>query len=417
MNEKLENVKKILNKYNQEEILDTLECLDENEKEKILDDILKLDFEQLKKLYNIVLESKQDNKKIINKIEPINYVDKEKLNVQEREKYEKLGENAIKNNKYAVITMAGGQGTRLGHNGPKGTFDFGLSSHKTIFEVLCEKLKDAYKKYNIYIPWYIMTSKENNSDTIKFFEKNNYFNYPKENITFFIQDELPMLNEEGKIIIGEDKRVKQAADGHGGIFASMDKNNIIEDMKKRGIEWIYIGGVDNILANFADPIFIGLAIDKNVLIAGKSLIKACPEEKVGVFCMKNERPSVIEYSEISKEMSEERTENGELKYGESHILCNLFNIKAIEKISKNKLPYHVAYKKCNYINEKGELIIADKPNAYKFEAFIFDAFERMEKIEILRVKREEEFAPIKNAKGEDSPETARKLYENFYNVK
>ena len=416
MSEKLEKIKDILKNYNQEEILYILNNLKEDEREKAIEDILQLDFEQLNSLYNIVLKSKEENIKIKNKIEPINYIEKERLNTQEREKYERLGENIIKNNKYAVVTMAGGQGTRLGHNGPKGTFDFGLASHKTIFEILCEKLKDAYKKYDVYIPWYIMTSKENNSDTIEFFEKNGYFNYPKENVIFFVQDELPMLNEKGKIIIGQDKRVKQAADGHGGIFTSMEKNGIIENMKERKIEWLYIGGVDNVLANFADPIFIGLAIDKNVLVAGKSLVKAYPEEKVGVFCMKDGKPSVIEYSEISKEMAEERDERGELRYGESHILCNLFNIKAIEQISKNKLPYHVAHKKCNYINEKGELVIAEEPNAYKFEAFIFDAFERMEKMAILRVKREEEFAPIKNAQGEDSPETARRLYENFNKI-
>lgn len=219
---------KIIEKLNQMGQQHITKRLDNNEN--LRGQICKIDFDEIMKLY----KGTKKNTPILEKyFEGIGYVEKDKLSMEEYGELEKIGNDVIKNGKYAVVTMAGGQGTRLGHNGPKGTFDFGLSSHKTIFEVLCEKLKDAYKKYNIYIPWYIMTSKENNSDTIKFFENNKYFNYPKENITFFIQDELPMLNEEGKIIIGEDKRVKQAADGHGGIFASMDKNNIIEDMKKR----------------------------------------------------------------------------------------------------------------------------------------------------------------------------------------
>ena len=261
-----------------------------------------------------------------------------------------------------------------------------------------------------------MTSKENNIDTIEFFEKNNYFNYPKEYVKFFNQGQLPMVSEEGKILLDEQGKIKQAADGHGGIFESMRKSGIIYDMKARDIQWVYIGGVDNILAKMVDPLFIGLAVDKKVLAAGKSVVKSCPEEKVGVFCKKNGRPSVVEYSEISKEMSEEKDENGELKFGESHILCNLFNIQAIEEISKNKLPYHSAYKKADYMDENGNIIKADKPNSYKFESFLFDAFESLEDMVIFRVKREEEFAPVKNKDGVDSPQTARDLYKKYNNM-
>ena len=192
-------------------------------------------------------------------------------------------------------------------------------------------------------------------------------------------------------------------------------NDKIYDMQSKGIEWAFIGGVDNVLVNMVDPVILGLAIDKKVLVAGKSVIKAGPHEKVGVFCKKNGKPSVVEYSEISTEMAEATNENGELKYGESHILCNLFSVKAIEEISKNTLPYHSAFKKAKYIDENGKLVTSDKPNAYKFEAFLFDAFDSLEDIAILRVKREEEFAPVKNAEGVDSPETARKLYKEFHN--
>lgn len=410
MKENFEQAKKILIKQNQEQILN----YPIKNKEAFANEIIKIDFEQLNKLYDKAIK----NEKIVDsKIEPISYIEKDKLNKEEKEYYKKIGENIIKNNEYAVVTMAGGQGTRLGHDGPKGTFKIGLENDKSIFEVLCDRLKEAYKKYNVYIPWYIMTSKQNNEETIKFFEKNNYFGYSKEKIYFFKQGELPVLNEQGKIMLNKDGNINTAADGHGGIFVSMEKENIIQDMKQRGIKWIFIGPVDNILIKIVDPIFIGICQDKNVLAGGKSIIKAYPEERVGVFCKKDGKPDVIEYTEISKEMSEMKNKDGELVYAESHINCNLFNINIIEKISKNKLPYHSAHKKIEYLNKEGKIVKQEEPNAYKFEAFIFDAFKMLNEMVIYRVKREEEFAPIKNADGKDSPKTALELYEKFYNIK
>ena len=259
-----------------------------------------------------------------------------------------------------------------------------------------------------------MTSEENNKPTVEFFKQHNFFGYPEKCVTFFKQGKLPMLSTDGKILIDENGKIKEAADGHGGIFQSMLRDGVIYDMKARGIEWVFIGGVDNVLVKPVDAVLIGLAEDKNVLAAGKSLVKANPQEKVGVFCKRNGKPSVIEYSEITPEMAAETNENGELKYGESHILCNLFNIKAIEKISQMNLPYHIAFKKAKYIDNNGNLVVPDKPNAYKFESFLFDAFESLDDLAIMRVKREEEFAPVKNAEGVDSPETARKLYLDFH---
>ncbi|MNS86405.1 putative uridylyltransferase [compost metagenome] len=260
-----------------------------------------------------------------------------------------------------------------------------------------------------------MTSKENNTATIDFFEKNKFFGRKKDrNIFFFIQGELPMIDTEGKVLIGEDGLIKLAADGHGGIYEALVKNKMTDKMREFGNEWVFIGGVDNCLVKMIDPVLMGIAIDKKYTAAGKSIVKANPHEKVGVFCKKNGKPSVIEYSEISEEMAEEIDENGELLYGESHILCNLFNVEAIERMGSTPLPYHSAFKKASYIDINGDIIKPDSPNAYKFEAFLFDAFGDLDDMAILRVKREEEFAPVKNAEGVDSPETARKLYEDFY---
>lgn len=402
------------NKYNQNQIITSYNRADEETKKVLEEQISRIDFKQVNDLFETTKNEVTFENDII---EPIAYVEKDKLSEEEYNKYFKLGEAAIKAGKYSAVIMAGGQGTRLGHNGPKGTFDIGLESHKSIFEILVDSLKEESNKYGVTIPCYIMTSKENNAQTEAFFEENNYFGYDKNAIKFFKQGKLPMCDESGKILINENGIIKEAADGHGGIFQSLKKNGITEDMKQRGVEWAFIGPVDNVLVKMVDPILLGIMLDKKVQAGGKSVVKANAAEKVGVFCKRNGKPGVVEYTEISKEMSERVDENGELVFGESHLNCNLFSLNAIEEIANKNLPYHIAHKKASYLDENGNLVVPEKPNAYKFESFIFDAFDMLDDMAILRVKREEEFAPVKNAEGTDSPETARQLYKEFFNIK
>lgn len=411
MEKNIEELEAKLKRYNQQHLIDYYNKLEEGEiKDKFLKQLQTIDFEMVDNLYRNIKKDFKDEK---DKIEPIEYWDKERLGGK-YDFYQEIGEQAIKEGKLAAVTMAGGQGTRLGHNGPKGTFDIGLDSHKSLFELLCDGLKQAKEKYGVEIPWFIMTSRENNKQTIEFFEKNKYFGYKKNNIYFFIQGQLPMVDTEGKILIGENGLIKEAADGHGGVYGSLAKSKMLEKMRELGIEWVFIAGVDNCLARMVDPILMGLAIYNNAKGAGKSVVKLNPQEKVGVFCKKNGKPSIVEYSEITPEMAEARDAAGELLFGESHIICNLFNLSALEKIGEIPLPYHCAFKKATYIDENGEKVVPTSPNAYKFESFLFDAFEELDNMIILRVKREEEFAPCKNATGSDSPETARELYNNLH---
>ena len=402
----------LLKIYNQDHIINLLHKLNEKQKEELIKQINKIDFHQIMELYN---NTKKEIGIKENKIEAISYLDKEKLTKKEKEKFDELGESTIVSGKYAVVTMAGGQGTRLGHTGPKGTFKLDVyGKGKYLFEILAENLKEANKKYNTIIPWYIMTSKENNDQTQEFLEKHNYFGYDKNNVMLFEQGELPLVDTEGKMLIGKDFKIKEASDGNGGVFTSLRTTGMLANMKERGIKWVFIGGVDNAILKMADVTLLGMAIDKNVQIASKSVVKANPHEKVGVFCKMNGHPKVIEYSELPEEMAEEVDVNGELKYGESHIMCNLFTIEAIEKISKEPLIYHSAFKKNSYIDENGKEIIPEEPNSYKFEAFIFDSFELFDDIAILRGKREDDFAPVKNKEGVDSPKTAKELYEKYW---
>jgi len=413
MDENLENIRRTLKKYSQEHLLNGYENLDEAKQRQLLSQIETTDFELINSLYH---NTRKELEKSEDVITPIEFLDKDNLNGYYRSFIE-TGEKAIRAGQLAAVTMAGGQGTRLGHNGPKGTYDIGLESHKSLFELLSDSLKEQGRKYDVIIPWFIMTSEENNKETVEFFAKHRNFGYEKDkNLFFFKQGELPMVDTEGRILIGEDGLIKSAADGHGGIYESLVKNGMTKKMRELGVHWLFIGGVDNCLVKMVDPLLMGIAIQKQVTAAGKSVVKANPQEKVGVFCKKNGKPSVVEYTEIPEEMAQATDENGELIYGESHILCNLFNIDAVERMGSKPLPYHSAFKKATYIDKDGNKIVPDGPNAYKFEAFLFDAFGELDDMAILRVKREEEFAPVKNAAGVDSPETARELYRKFYQL-
>ena len=401
-----------LKEYGQNHIVNILEKLDETKKQELIEQINKIDFHQMMELY-------QNTKKEIefkeSKIEPVPYLDKAKLTKEQREEFDKLGEEVVKNNQYAVVTMAGGQGTRLGHTGPKGTFKLDVyGKGKYLFEILADNLQEANKKYGVVINWYIMTSKENNADTVEFLEKNNYFGYDKNKVIIFKQSELPLVDTEGKFLINKEYKIKEASDGNGGTYSSLRASGCLADMKEKGIKWVFIGSVDNALLKMIDVTLLGMAVKKGVQIASKSVAKANPQERVGVFCKMNNHPKVIEYTELPEKMAEEVDSDGELKFGESHIMCNLYTIDAIEKISKEPLIYHTAFKKNSYIDENGKEVIQTEPNSYKFESFIFDAFELFDDIAILRGKREDDFAPVKNKEGVDSPKTAKELYEKYW---
>lgn len=281
---------------------------------------------------------------------------------------------------------------------------------KYLFEIIIDQLLEANKKYNITIPYYVMTSEENNDDTVKFFEKMNYFTYPKDKIKFFKQAEEPLVSKQGKILIGENKLIKLASNGNGAIYKSMQINGIINDMKQNGVEWVVITGIDNVLIKIVDEIFIGATISQNNLIASKSVIKKTPKESGGVFAKANGKPGIIEYVEIPEEIANEKNEEGDFLFADINIVNHLFKINALEKIALKPLPYHTAVKKSKFLDENG---IEKQEDVYKFEKFIFDGFVYFDNMTLLRVKREEEFAPIKNKEGNDSPETAKKMYEDY----
>ena len=314
-----------LERYGQNHIVKIMEKMTEEEKDRLSEQVKNLDLDSIEHLYN-ELTKKEVN--VGKEIEPISALKKNKLSLEELEEMNNLGKNVIVSNQFAVATMSGGQGTRLGYSKPKGTFKIDVEPEpKYLFEIVCDTLKRANKKYDVVIPWYIMTSVDNNDDIVEFFEEHNYFDYPKDSVMFFKQGQMPLIDENGKVLMGENKLIKEASDGNGGIFKSMSVHGCLADMEKRGVKWLFIGSIDNVLLKMVDPTLIGLAEDRGVLIATKSVLKNGPHERVGVICKKDGKVGVIEYSELSKELAEAVDEDGDLTYGESHIMCNLFNIE------------------------------------------------------------------------------------------
>lgn len=409
------NESEIINKlkeYEQTRTLKILENIDEENRKKVIEQLKDINFPQLKELYNNIKEEAEVD---VGELKPIKSLNPAKITKEEKEAFEEIGANVVRANKFAVATMSGGQGTRLGYKGAKGTLKIDVEPEpKYLFEIIVDTLQRANKKYNTIIPWYIMTSHENNQEIINFMEEHNYFGYNKDFVGFFEQGELPLITEDGQIMLDENYNIKKASDGNGSIFKSMYIKGVLEDMKEKGIEWVYIGSIDNVLLKMVDTLLMGVAIKEGSEIATRSIFKNTPRERIGSLCIQDGKVKVIEYSELPEDMVEAKDENGEILFGESHVMCNLFSLKALEKISLQNLQYHKAHKKYSYINEKGKLIQPEEPNAYKFEYFIFDSFEFFNQISIVRGKREEDFAPVKNKEGVDSPATASKLYNDYW---
>mgnify|MGYP005789874929 FL=1 len=402
----------ILKKYDQEHLLYLYDMLSEDEKNLLVNQILHTNFEHIISLYK---NSMKEELFCLDDISPLEHLEKNDFSVDEVKHYVSIGEHELLNQTYAVVTMAGGQGTRLGYKGPKGTYMLDLKPQKkSLFQIMCEDIKQANLKYNIVIPWYIMTSEENDTPTKLFFEKNNYFDYPVNKIKFFKQKQLPIIDVKGKLILKEPYIIKEASNGNGDVFNSMLENGIIEDLEKNNIKWIFFGGIDNVLLKNVDPLLLGLTIATNNEIASKSIFKEQPLEKTAVYCRNLGKPSILYYENIDLETSEKKDLDGKYLYREANILSHLMSLNAVKKVSKEYLPYHRAYKKNTFVNSEGVKQVPEKPNTFKFEKFIFDAFSKFDDMLLLRVNPDEEFAPIKDFTSIYNPDTAKQKYENYH---
>jgi len=402
MNNKLSEIIKILEKYDQTHLLKFFDDLSIDEKEVLINQIKIIDFEYINKLYNETLIKKEIK---TSQISPIKYYVKKEL---DQDYYKSIGEKILKENKLAVITLAGGMGSRLGLTSAKGTFEVNINGKKlSLFEVICNKLKEVNKKYNSIINWYIMTSPANSKLAKDFFIEKNYFGYPKEKIIFFTQSTEYIIDTNGKLMLEDKGIIKKGSNGNGDVYKSFKDNNLNESLK--GIDWISISGIDNILLDIIDPVFIGLASEKNYDISAKSIAKEdLDNDKEWVYAKVDDLPSIINPIYLTKEMKYSKNENGKYEYNQFNILSHLYKKDIFLKCEDVFLPYHMAYRKTSYLDENGIKVEATEPNSYKPEKFIYDAFSYFKNFMLLEVEKDKEFSPIKE---KEDVKKAEELYE------
>lgn len=328
---------------------------------------------------------------------------------ERRAEFERVGVGAVRDGKVAAVLLAGGQGTRLGSNAPKGTYDIGITHPVYIFERLFRNLLETTDRCGAYVPLYIMTSERNDAETQAFLRAHAFFGYPEEYVAFFRQEMAPSVDFDGKILLEGKGKLALSPNGNGGWYSSLVKSGLDRDMKRRGVEWINVFAVDNVLQRIADPAFIGATILSGKPSGAKVVCKAEPGEKVGVLCLEDGRPAVIEYYEMSAEMANLRDGRGDLVYLYGVILNYLFNASRLEEIARERIPVHVVKKKIPCLGADGTLFKPETENGYKFETLILDMVKLMGACLPYEVVREREFAPIKNKTGVDSVESAREL--------
>lgn len=326
-----------------------------------------------------------------------------------KDKYIAVGIDAIKHCKVGAILLAGGQGTRLGFDKAKGMYNIGETKELYIFEQLIANLKKVTSAADAWVPLYIMTSEKNDEQTREFFREHDFFGYNPDYVKFFVQEMVPAVDFDGNVLVEAEDSLAMSPNGNGGWFKSLIKAGYDADLKEKGVEWLNVFAVDNVLQQIADPVFVGATIESGCVSGAKVVRKVDPYERVGAMCLEDGKPSIVEYYELTPEMAEARDEKGTLLYGFGVILNYLFRVDKLLEIAEKSLPLHVVEKKVPYIDENGVAVKPETPNAYKFETLILDMVYMMDNCLSFEVDREKEFAPVKNATGTDSVESARAL--------
>lgn len=389
-------------KYGQQHVLEIaarLGCADDAE---LIKQIEQTDFEVIELGKNAARETERGI------ITPIEVMSVDEIASKEQE-YCEAGTRAIRDGKVGAVLLAGGMGTRLGSDMPKGVYDIGITKVVYIFECLVNNLKAVVDETGAYIHLFVMTSEKNNDITVDFFKEHNYFGYPAEYIHFFMQEMAPSTDYDGKVLMEAANRIATSPNGNGGWYSSIISAGLHRLIEKEGIEWLNVFAVDNVLQKIADPCYVGATIMNNCVSASKVIRKVDKEEKVGVLCLEDGHPSIVEYYELTEEMKDAVNEKGELAYNYGVILNYLFKVEELDKIVAMKLSPHVVEKKIPYIDDDGNMINPEEPNGLKYETLILDMIKMLDTCLGYEVVREKEFAPIKNKEGVDSVDSAREL--------
>ncbi|MCE9619377.1 MAG: UTP--glucose-1-phosphate uridylyltransferase [Planctomycetes bacterium] len=412
--DRLQETKERLSRVSQTHLLDGTEKLGAAARESLLDQIQSLPLEELA---GMMAETSAHHSRDLSTLAPPNVIHHDAPGSRE---FREAGEQMIRRGQVAAFTVAGGQGTRLGWRGPKGTYPATVVTGKPLFRVFAEQLLATERRFSVRIPWFIMTSPLNDDDTQAFFADNNFFGRPKQEHVFIPQGVVPCTDEEGRVLLAAPGEVATNPDGHGGAIRALHHSGALKEMAARGITQLSYFQVDNPLVRVVDPIFLGAHVHapgSSGEMSSKCIPKRNAAEKVGVLCLTptpaGNRTTVIEYSDLPSAMAHQRDEKGELAFGAANIAVHVISVEFAQRLAASsdiKLPWHRAHKKVpSFDAATGARILPDKPNAFKFECFIFDALPLARNSVTLQTSRMEEFAPIKNAEGEDSPASSHRI--------
>jgi UDP-N-acetylglucosamine/UDP-N-acetylgalactosamine diphosphorylase len=404
------DIEKLLKKHGQSHLLAFWDELDTDQKSSLFAQIQQTDFEKIDEWVDQFVKN-PDFIAINRDLIPASSYEPYPTEPQNRQKYAeavKTGRELISRGKIAAFVVAGGQGTRLGFDGPKGDFPISPVKNKTLFQIFAETISAVSARYRTTCPWYIMTSPLNYAETADIFRSNNYYGLGKENVFIFQQGTLPNFSQDGKILLADKDTIASSPDGHGGSIKALYQSGAVEDMKKRGVEFLSYWQVDNPLINIFDPLFIGLHVLDQAEMSSKALIKTGPKEKIGNFCLIDGKINIIEYSDLPDELAEKKNPDGSFVFKLGSIAIHIINRSFVEKLNTGdvSLPLHRAVKKIRHIDKRGNFVESE---GIKLESFVFDAVPLASKSIILQTVRSEEFAPTKNAKGVDSAESARQM--------
>lgn len=398
-----------LNNYKQEHILTYLKCMSTGEQQSLLEDAERIDLHQIAGLFGSYRASLQQGheQKVFEAAEVLALPSTDVF-AAERGRLTGLGEDMLRQGRVAIFLVAGGQGTRLGYNGPKGCFPVSPVKQKSLFQLYAESIMALRRRYGAALPWYIMTSQENNTATCAFFKEHRFFGLNEDTVQFIIQKENPSLDLDGRLIVSPDKKIFKNPNGHGGSLYALKDSGALAQMAALGIDEIFYFQVDNPLAKIADPLFIGAHVENRAQMSTKVVRKVDPGEKVGIIGRVNGRLGCIEYSELSPAEIGERLPDGRLRFSSANMAIHMLSRGFVEKLTSDpnfRLPFHIAVKDIESL--AGDLTTVKKIKGIKFEMFIFDALAFAERSVTLEVPREEEFSPVKNSEGADSPATAK----------
>lgn len=393
------HILQMLKEKGQEHLLAFYEELSPSERESLLQQIRSIDWKIL---------SREQSRAQTGEIAPMKGLSVAEIE-EKKSVFFAVGKRLIQEGKVAAVLLAGGQGTRLGSDGPKGAYDIGITRPLYIFECLIDNLLAVCRECNAVVPLYVMTSDKNDKATRTFFAEHDYFGYPAGFVRFFKQDMAACTDLDGKILLEEKGAIAFSPNGNGGCFSSLYHAGLFDEATKNGAEWFNVFSVDNVLQQIADPVFLGATELSGMACGAKFVRKCAPNERVGVLCTRGGLPDVIEYYELPESLAKERDANGELLYSFGVTLNYLFRADKLREIIQREIPVHIAKKKISYIDGNGEKVLPERENGCKYETLIVDMVRLAGSCLPFEVVREREFAPIKNREGVDSVETARAL--------